>query len=133
MNTGRVGICLQNININNKVTLQQQQQQQQSFYGPLSGTTRVRRYQKKHSPNHHPDHHPTNIYQLLPSTTINSILLIPSCSNYVLGNLFPQPLSMSSLVYLVVWSPPPHIPYISSPNQCLLSQHMPIPSQPVLL
>jgi len=27
---------------------------------------------------------------------------------------------MSSLVYLLVWSPPPHIPYISSRNQCLL-------------
>jgi len=26
---------------------------------------------------------------------------------------------MSSLVYLLVCSPPPHIPYISSPNQCL--------------
>jgi len=38
----------------------------------------------------------------------------------VLGNLFAQPLSMSSLVYLLVWSPPSHIPYISSPNQCLL-------------
>jgi len=33
-------------------------QQQQPFYGPLSGTTRVRRYQKKHSPTHHPDQHP---------------------------------------------------------------------------
>ena len=33
-------------------------QQQQPFYGPLSGTTRVSRYQKKHSPTHHPDHHP---------------------------------------------------------------------------
>jgi len=33
-------------------------QQQQSFYGPLSGTTWVSRYQKKHSPTHHPDHHP---------------------------------------------------------------------------
>ena len=31
---------------------------QQLFYGPLSGTTRVSRYQKKHSPTHHPDHHP---------------------------------------------------------------------------
>jgi len=38
--------------------LQQQQQQQQPFYGPLSGTTRVSRYQKKHSPTPHPDHHP---------------------------------------------------------------------------
>jgi len=36
-------------------------QQQQTFYGPLSGTTRVSRYQKKHSPTHHPDHHPTFI------------------------------------------------------------------------
>ena len=27
---------------------------------------------------------------------------------------------MSSLVYLLVWSPPPDIPYISSPNQCLI-------------
>jgi len=30
-------------------------QQQQPFYGPLSGTTWVSRYQKKHSPTHHPD------------------------------------------------------------------------------
>jgi len=36
----------------------QTQQQQQPFYGPLSGTTRVSQYQKKHSPTHHPDHHP---------------------------------------------------------------------------
>jgi len=27
---------------------------------------------------------------------------------------------MSSLVYLLAWSPPPHIPYISLPNQYLL-------------
>jgi len=31
---------------------------QQSFYGPLSRTTRVSRYQKKHSPTHRPDRHP---------------------------------------------------------------------------
>jgi len=46
--------------------LQQQQQQQQlllllllrlPFYGPLSRTTRMNRYQKKHSPTHtYPDH-----------------------------------------------------------------------------
>jgi len=48
------------------------------------------------------------------------MLLDYSATNYVLGNLFAQPLSMSSLVYLLVWSPPPHITYISSPNQCLL-------------
>jgi len=34
------------------------QHTQQPFYSPLSGTTRVSRYQKKHSPTHHPDHHP---------------------------------------------------------------------------
>jgi len=33
-------------------------QQQQQFYGPLSGTTQVSQYQKKHSPTHHPDHYP---------------------------------------------------------------------------
>ena len=38
----------------------------------------------------------------------------------MLGNLFAQPIAMSSLVYLFVWRPLPHIPYISSPNQCLL-------------
>ena len=35
--------------------------QQQPFYGPLSGTTRVSCYQKKHSPTHYPDHHPVFI------------------------------------------------------------------------
>jgi len=29
-----------------------------TIYGPLSGTTQVSRYQKKHSPIHHPDHNP---------------------------------------------------------------------------
>ena len=38
----------------------------------------------------------------------------------MLDDLFAQPLSKSSLVYLLVWSPPPHTPYISLPNQCLL-------------
>jgi len=44
----------------------------------------------------------------------------PTCSIYVLDNLFAQPLSMSSLVYLLVWKTQLHIPYISSPNQYLL-------------
>ena len=43
---------------NSENTVTEQQQQQQSFYGPLSATYRVSRYQKKHSPTHHPDHHP---------------------------------------------------------------------------
>ena len=41
--------------INVDALLHQQQQQQQPFNGRLSGTTRVGRYQKKHSPSHtHP-------------------------------------------------------------------------------
>jgi len=47
------------------------------------------------------------------------------CSIYVLDSLFAQPLSKSFLVYLLVWSPPFHTPYIPSPNQYLLSQHIP--------
>jgi len=45
----------------------------QPFNGPLSGTTRVGRYQKKHSPTHT---HPASntLYQLPPSNTIYSIL-----------------------------------------------------------
>jgi len=36
---------------------QQQQQQQQPFYGPLSGTTPVRWYQKKTFTHSHPSYH----------------------------------------------------------------------------
>jgi len=87
----------------------------QPFYGPLSGTTRVSRYQKIHSPTHL-SWSSSNLCQLLPSTTIRNIVPVQfSCLK-----VFAQPLSMSSLVYLLVWSPPPHTPYISSPNQCLL-------------
>jgi len=34
-----------------------EQQHKNRLSGPLSGTTRVSRYQKKHSPTRHPDHH----------------------------------------------------------------------------
>jgi len=57
------------------------------------------------------------IIQSLSASSIHHDPQHPPCSNYVLGNLFAQPLSMSSLVYLLVWSPPPHILLISSPNQ----------------
>jgi len=70
-------------------------QQQQSFYGPLSGTTWVSHYQKKHSPTHHPDHHPVFIsfFHLLGSIASSRL-------NYVLGNLFAQPLFTTSGVPL---------------------------------
>jgi len=63
--------------------------------------------------------HPPTIMIITQSLSASSIYHDP-CSNCMLDNLFAQPLSMSSLVYLLVWSPPPHIPYISSPNQYLL-------------
>jgi len=44
----------------------------------------------------------------------------PPCSIYVPDSLFAQPLSKSSLVYLLVWHPPLHTPYIFSPSHCLL-------------
>jgi len=46
----------------------------------------------------------------------------PPCSIYVPDSLFPQSLSKFSLVYLLAWHPPLHIPYryIPSPNHCLL-------------
>jgi len=65
---------------------------------------------------HPPSWSSSNLYQLLPSTMIHSILPV----EIVCLAIFLHNLSTSSLVYLLVWSPPPHIPYISSPNQCLL-------------
>ena len=45
----------------------------------------------------------------------------PTCSNYMPDNLFPQTVSKFSLVYLFIWHPPLHTPYISSRNHCLPS------------
>ena len=77
-----------------KGSLPEQQQQQELFYGPLSGTTRVSLYQKKHSPTHHPESWSSpNLYQLLPSTTIHSILPVQiACLAIFLHNLSPFPL-----------------------------------------
>jgi len=90
-------------------------QRQQSFCGPLSRTARVSWYQKKHSPTHHPDHQPNFItFFHLPRSIASSLFKLHAWQS------FAQPLSTSFLVCLLVWSPPPHIPYISSPEQCLL-------------
>ena len=76
------------------------------------------RYQKKHSPTHHPDHHPIFIsFFHLPRS------IASPCSNYVLGNLFAQPLSMSFLVYDTSWSGALHLifhTFLHPCNQCLL-------------
>jgi len=67
------------------------------------------------SPTHRPDHHPIFIsfLHLLRSTA-------SSMFNLRAWQSFCTTLSTSSLVYLLVWSPEPNIPYIFSPNQCRL-------------
>ena len=82
--------------------------QQQPFYDPLSGTTRVSRYQKKHSPTHHPDHPIFISFFHLPQSIASSLFKLRAWQSFCTTSL---PLGLD---------PPPHIPYISSPNQCLL-------------
>ena len=72
----------------------------QPFNGPLPGTTRVGRYQKEHSPTHtHPDHRSSfiNFLHLLGSTA-SSLFSLRAWQS------FPQTLSRSSLVFLLVWN-----------------------------
>jgi len=98
-------------------------QQQQLFYGPLSRTTRVSRYQKKHSPSWS-----FNLYQLLLSTTIHSILSVQiTCLAIFYHNLFPCPLWSNS------WSGALHLIFHTFLHSIsvFFSQHMPIPLQPV--
>jgi len=54
----------------------------------------------------------------------------PLCSIYVPDSLFAQSLSKFSLVYPLVWHPPPHTSHIPHPTTILPSQHMAAPSQP---
>jgi len=110
-----------------KIKQQQQQKQQknnnnnntpqQLFYGHLSGTTQISQYQKKYSPTHtYHDHQPYFISFLHPLRSTASSLF-----NLHGWQFFAPPLSRSSLIYLLVWNPPFHTPYSSSPNHCLHS------------
>jgi len=68
------------------------------FYGPLSRTTQTRMswYQKKHSPTHL-SWSSSNLYQVLPSTTIHSTLPVQfTCLTIFLHNLSPSPLWSTS-------------------------------------
>ena len=96
------------------------------FYGPLSGTAWVSRYQKQHSPTHHPDHHPIFISFF----HLRSILPVQLMCLTV---FFAQPLSKLSLAYLLLWSPPPRTAYILHLVSVFFLLHLPIPWQPVLL
>ena len=97
---------------------------QQPFCGPLSTTTRVRRYEKEHSPTHHPDHHPIFIsFFHLPRSIASSLFKLHAWQS------FPCPLWSTS------WSGALHLIFDTflHPISDFFSQHMPIPSQPVLL
>jgi len=66
-----------------KNKIREQQQQQQQFYGPLSGTTQVSRYQKKHSHTHtSPDNQPSfiNFHRLLQHIASSSLQFLWSTS-----------------------------------------------------
>jgi len=74
------------------------QQQQRPFYSPLSGTTRVSRYQKKHSPTHHPDHHPIFInFFHLPWSIASSLFKLRAWQSFCTTSfhvLFGRPLGL---------------------------------------
>jgi len=82
----------------------------------LSGTTRVSRYQQKHSPTH--------TYRGSQSSLICFLHLLRSMASSLFNPCALQSFSTISLHvffgYLLVWHSPPHIPYISSPNHCIL-------------
>jgi len=81
---------------NNRIVLAEHTQQ--PFYGPLSRTTRVSRYQKKHSPNHHPDHHPVFISLFhLPRSIASSLLKLHAWQSFCITSfhvLFGLPLGL---------------------------------------
>ena len=103
------------------------------FNGRWSGTTRVGRYQKKHSPAHtHPDHQTSfiNFLHLLRFTTIYSILYAQfTCLTVLFDNLFPGPLWSFSWPWTLNFI----LHAFLHPVIIFFSQHMPIPTQPVLL
>ena len=79
---------------------------------------------------HPPSCSSSNLYQLLPSTTIHSILLVHiPCLAIFLHNFFPCP------VWSTSWSGALHLIFHTflHPISVFFLHHMPIPSQPVLL
>jgi len=77
---------------------------------------------------HPPSWLSSNLYQLLPSTMIHSILLVQiTCLAIFLHNLFP------CLLWSTTWSGTLHLIFHTflHPVSVFFSQHMPIPSQPV--
>jgi len=109
-------------------TTTSRQRQQQLFYGPLSRTTRVSQYQKKHSTTHHPDHHPIFIsFFHLPRSIASSLFKLRAWQSFCTTSLH------DLLVYLLGCSLHLIRHTFLHPISVFFSQHMPIPPQPVLL
>ena len=101
-----------------------------TVYRLLSGTTRVGRYEKKHSPTHtQPDHRTSFIIFLhLQRSTASSLFILrawQSSQTISLQVLFGLPLGLGPSTYIL------HT--FLHPIIIIFSQHMPIPTQPVLL
>ena len=103
----------------------------QPFNGLMSGTTRVGRYQKKKTFTHsHPSWSLDILYHPPPFTTIHGILFAQFMSLTVLSdNLFAGPLWSSSWPWTLNFK----FYAFLHPIIIIFSQHMPIPTQPVLL
>ena len=114
--------------------------QQRPFYGPLSGTTWVSRYQNKHSPTHHPDHHPIFIFisfckrdVKLQLTNFISFFHLPRSIASSLFKLrawqFFCTTSLHVLFWSTSWSGALHLIFHTflCPISVSFSQHMPIP------
>jgi len=63
--------------------------------------------------------HPLTTILIINYHLSSAIHGIPPVQFMCLTVFFAQPLSKSSLVYIFIWHPPLHTPYISSPNDCL--------------
>ena len=105
----------------------------QPFNGLWSGTTRVGRYQKKHSPTHTPSWSSDILYQLPPSTTIHSILFVQfTCLTVFFHNLSSGPIWSS--FWSSFWSWTLYFIFHAFLHPVIIfSLHMPIPTQPVML
>jgi len=93
----------------------------QPLNSPLSGTTGGRPVTDDTFTHSHPSRSPNILYQLPPSITIDSIILIQFTCLTVPHNLSPNPPWSTSWV----WNPLLHTPYISSPNHYLFCNTCP--------
>ena len=123
-------IIVISLSLNHPWYEQQQQQQQQPFNGCLSGSTRVGRYQKKHSPAHtHPGQCTSFItFHHLQRSTASSLFSLhawqSSRTTSFQGPLWSSPWSWTLNFILHAFLHPIII---------IFPQHMPIPTQPVLV